>query len=67
MGRFSLPPTPPRGYDVSPYPSKLGRFLYDGYNSGIYANIILSIVTIGLVGLVLDRLMSLVEARFKTA
>src|SRR6478735_7063879 len=39
----------------------IGGFLYDGYNSGIYANIILSIITIGLVGLVLDRLMSLVE------
>lgn len=41
----------------------VGGFLYDGYNSGIYANIILSIITIGLVGLILDRLMSVVEGR----
>jgi nitrate/nitrite transport system permease protein len=40
----------------------VGGFLYDGYNSGIYANIILSIITIGVVGLILDRLMSVAEA-----
>jgi nitrate/nitrite transport system permease protein len=39
----------------------VGGFLYDGYNSGIYANIILSIITIGLVGLLLDRLMNAIE------
>jgi nitrate/nitrite transport system permease protein len=32
-----------------------------------YAHIILCILTIGIVGFVLDRLMSMVEAQFKTA
>jgi hypothetical protein len=34
--------------------------------SGIYEQIILCIITIGLVGFVLDRLMSVIEARFKS-
>ncbi len=44
-----------------------GGFLWQEYNSLIFEHIILSIITIGLVGFVLDRLMSLLEARFKTA
>ena len=45
----------------------VGGFLWQEYNSLIYEHIILCIITIGLVGFVLDRLMSLVEKRFKTA
>ena len=45
----------------------IGGFLYQQYNAGSYAHIILCILMIGLVGLILDRLMSLVESRFKTA
>jgi nitrate/nitrite transport system permease protein len=45
----------------------VGGFLWQEYNSLVYEHIILSILTIGLVGFVLDRLMSLLEARFKTA
>jgi len=45
----------------------VGGFLWQEYNSLIYEHIILSIITIGLVGFVLDRLMSVLEARFKTA
>jgi nitrate/nitrite transport system permease protein len=44
-----------------------GGFLWQEYNSLIFEHIILSIITIGLVGFALDRLMSLLEARFKTA
>lgn len=45
----------------------VGGFLWQEYNALIYEHIILSIITIGLVGFVLDRLMSLLEARFRTA
>lgn len=45
----------------------VGGFLWQEYNAGSYARIILCILTIGIIGLVLDRLMSLVEKRFKTA
>jgi nitrate/nitrite transport system permease protein len=45
----------------------VGGFLWQEYNSLIYEHIILCIVTIGVVGFVLDRLMSLAEKRFKTA
>jgi nitrate/nitrite transport system permease protein len=45
----------------------VGGFLWQEYNAGSYSLIILCILTIGIVGLVLDRLMSLVESRFKTA
>ena len=45
----------------------VGGFLWQQYNALSYAHIILSILTIGIVGFVLDRLMSLVEGRFKTA
>ena len=44
----------------------VGGFLWQEYNALIYEHIILSIITIGLVGFVLDRLMSLIEARFKS-
>ena len=44
----------------------VGGFLWQEYNSLIYEHIILCIVTIGVVGFVLDRLMSVVEKRFKT-
>jgi nitrate/nitrite transport system permease protein len=40
----------------------VGGFLWQEYNSLIYSHIILCIVTIGVVGFVLDRLMSVVEA-----
>jgi nitrate/nitrite transport system permease protein len=45
----------------------VGGFLWQEYNSLVYEHIILSILTIGVVGFVLDRLMSLLEGRFKTA
>jgi nitrate/nitrite transport system permease protein len=45
----------------------VGGFLWQEYNSLIYEHIILCIITIGLVGFLLDRLMGLVEQRFKSA
>ena len=45
----------------------VGGFLWQEYNSLIYEHIILCIITIGLVGFALDRLMSFVEKKFKTA
>ncbi len=45
----------------------VGGFLWQQYNALSYAHIILCILTIGIVGFVLDRLMSMVEAQFKTA
>ncbi len=45
----------------------VGGFLWQEYNAGSYSRIILCILNIGVIGLVLDRLMSLVESRFKTA
>ena len=45
----------------------VGRFLWQQYNALSYAHIILSILTIGIVGFVLDRMMSLLESRFKSA
>jgi nitrate/nitrite transport system permease protein len=45
----------------------VGGFLWQEYNALVYEHIILCIVTIGVVGFVLDRLMSVVERRFKTA
>jgi nitrate/nitrite transport system permease protein len=45
----------------------VGGFLWQEYNALIYEHIILCIVTIGVVGFVLDRLMSVAEKRFKTA
>lgn len=43
-----------------------GGFLWQEYNALIYEHIILSIIVIGLVGFGLDRLMSLLERRFKS-
>lgn len=45
----------------------VGGFLWQQYNANSYAHIILCILTIGLIGYLLDRLMSVVEGRFKTA
>jgi nitrate/nitrite transport system permease protein len=45
----------------------VGGFLWQQYNALSYAHIILSILTIGIVGFVLDRMMSLLESRFKSA
>ena len=44
----------------------VGGFLWQEYNSLIYEHIILCILTIGIVGFALDRVMSLIESRFKT-
>src|SRR5688572_1928946 len=44
----------------------VGGFLWQEYNALIYEHIILCIVTIGIVGFALDRVMSLIESRFKT-
>jgi nitrate/nitrite transport system permease protein len=44
----------------------VGGFLWQEYNALIYEHIILSIIVIGLVGFGLDRLMSLLERRFKS-
>ena len=44
----------------------IGGFLWQEYNSLVYSHIILSVITIGAIGLLLDRLMGLVEARVKT-
>ncbi len=44
----------------------VGGFLWQEYNSLVYSHIILSVITIGAIGFVLDRLMGLIEARFKT-
>jgi nitrate/nitrite transport system permease protein len=45
----------------------VGGFLWQEYNSLIYEHIILCIITIGVVGFLLDRLMSLIESKFKAA
>lgn len=45
----------------------IGNFLWNEYNNGLYTSIVLCILTIGLVGYLLDRAMSLLERRFKSA
>ncbi len=45
----------------------VGSFLWNEYNNANYGNIIFSILTIGVIGFVLDSLMSLAESRFKAA
>jgi nitrate/nitrite transport system permease protein len=45
----------------------IGGFLWQEYNSLIYEHIIMCILAIGLVGFVLDRLMSMVERRLQAA
>jgi nitrate/nitrite transport system permease protein len=43
----------------------VGGFLWQEYNSLVYAHILLAIVTIGIVGFVLDRLMGMIESRLR--
>ena len=45
----------------------IGYFLWNSYNGGNYSAMIAAILVIGGVGFVLDRLMSVVEGRFKVA
>jgi nitrate/nitrite transport system permease protein len=45
----------------------IGGFLWQEYNSLIYEHIILCILTIGFIGFILDRLMALLESRFRIA
>ncbi len=45
----------------------VGGFLFQQYNAGRHAHIILCILIIGIVGLVIDRLMTAVETRMRTA
>jgi nitrate/nitrite transport system permease protein len=45
----------------------VGGFLWQEYNSLVYSHILLSVITIGAIGLVLDRLMGAVEARVRGA
>jgi nitrate/nitrite transport system permease protein len=44
----------------------VGGFLWQEYNSLVYAHILLAILTIGVVGFLLDRLMGLAEAKLRT-
>jgi nitrate/nitrite transport system permease protein len=44
----------------------IGGFLWQEYNSLIYAHILLAILTIGVVGFLLDRLMGMAERRLRT-
>ncbi len=44
----------------------VGGFLWQQYNALSYAHIILCILTIGVIGYILDRLMNLIEMRFKS-
>src|SRR6266704_5295235 len=43
----------------------VGGFLWQEYNSLVYSHILLSIVTIGVIGFLLDRLMGMVERKLK--
>jgi nitrate/nitrite transport system permease protein len=43
----------------------IGGFLWQEYNSLVYSHILLSIVTIGLIGFALDRLMGMIETRVR--
>jgi nitrate/nitrite transport system permease protein len=45
----------------------IGGFLWQEYNSLIYEHIILCIITIGVVGILLDRMMKVVEDRLRVA
>ncbi len=45
----------------------VGGFLWQEYNSLIYSHILLCILTIGIVGFILDRLMGAAEARLRVA
>jgi nitrate/nitrite transport system permease protein len=43
----------------------VGGFLWQEYNSLIYSHILLAILTIGIVGFLLDRMMGMAEARLR--
>ena len=43
----------------------VGGFLWQEYNSLIYSHILLAILTIGLIGFLLDRMMGMAEARLR--
>lgn len=45
----------------------VGGFLWQEYNSLIYSHILLCILTIGIVGFILDRLMGFAETRLRSA
>jgi nitrate/nitrite transport system permease protein len=45
----------------------VGGFLWQEYNSLVYAHILLAIITIGVVGFGLDRLMGLAESRLRAS
>ena len=45
----------------------VGGFLWQEYNSLIYSHILLCILTIGIVGFALDRLMGLIESKLRAA
>ena len=45
----------------------VGGFLWQEYNSLVYAHILLCILTIGVVGFILDRAMGFLEARLRSA
>ena len=45
----------------------VGGFLWQEYNSLVYAHILLAILTIGIVGFTLDRLMGMAETRLRSA
>lgn len=45
----------------------VGGWLWQEYNSLVYSHIIAAILTIGVIGFLLDRMMGVVERRFKTA
>jgi nitrate/nitrite transport system permease protein len=44
----------------------VGGFLWQEYNSLVYAHILLAILTIGIVGFALDRLMGLAESKLRS-
>ena len=44
----------------------IGGFLWQEYNSLIYAHILLCIITIGVVGFLLDRMMGFIEVRLRS-
>jgi len=43
----------------------VGGFLWQEYNSLVYAHILLAIITIGIIGFVLDRLMGMAETKLR--
>jgi nitrate/nitrite transport system permease protein len=45
----------------------VGGFLWQEYNSLIYSHILLCILTIGIVGFILDRLMGFAETLLRAA